>query len=82
MLAAELAGIVVEPPPAETALGGLMRHLRDSNPATFQPSYINWGLMSVPPEIAATRNRRERRQKHAEIAVKRSRHWADTLGGV
>jgi methylenetetrahydrofolate--tRNA-(uracil-5-)-methyltransferase len=82
MLAAELAGIVVEPPPAETALGGLMRHLRDSNPATFQPSNINWGLMSVPHEIAATRNRRERRQKHAEISVKRSRHWADTLGGV
>ena len=70
MLAAELAGIDIEPPPPETALGGLMRHLRDSKPATFQPSNINWGLMSVPAEIAAIRDRRERREKHAVIAVK------------
>lgn len=79
LLAAELAGIETGPPPAETALGGLMRHLRDSNPATFQPSNINWGLMSVPPEVSGIRDRRERREKHAVIAVKLSRDWAASI---
>ena len=79
MLAAELQGRVPEPPPAETAFGGLVRHLIKSNPSTFQPSNINWGLMFPPPEVATIRNRRDRRLRHAEIAIESIRRWAQTL---
>jgi methylenetetrahydrofolate--tRNA-(uracil-5-)-methyltransferase len=79
LLAAELGGFESAPPPPETAIGGLMRHLQASNPATFQPTNINWGLMSVPPELAGIRDRRERRERHAVIAIEKSREWARLL---
>ena len=79
LLAAELGGFEPNPPPPETALGGLIRHLSTSSSASFQPANVNWGLMSVPPEVAAIKDRRERRLRHAAIAVERSLQWARSL---
>ena len=78
-LLAELAGHEADPPPPESALGGLMRHLGASDPATFQPSNINWGLMARPQEVLALRGRHERRLRHGEIAVTLSRGWAEAV---
>jgi len=78
-LLAELAGDEASPPPRESAFGGLLRHLSASDPTTFQPSNINWGLMARPQEVLEIRGRRDRRLRHAEIAVERSRRWADAL---
>ncbi len=80
LLAAELAGLELRPPPPESALGGLVRHLTGSNPSTFQPSNINWGLMSSPPELAELRSRRDRRLRHAILAIDSIRRWALSLG--
>jgi methylenetetrahydrofolate--tRNA-(uracil-5-)-methyltransferase len=79
LLAAELAGLEPGPPPPETALGGLVRHLTQSRAESFQPANINWGLMFPPPDLAAIRNRRERRLQHAARAVDASREWAEYL---
>jgi methylenetetrahydrofolate--tRNA-(uracil-5-)-methyltransferase len=79
LLTAEMAGLELSPPPPETALGGLVRHLIGSNPSTFQPANINWGLMSPPPELAEIKDRRDRRLRHAVIAVDSSRRWAQSL---
>jgi methylenetetrahydrofolate--tRNA-(uracil-5-)-methyltransferase len=79
LMIAGLAGREPEPPPPETAFGGLVRHLTLSNANDFQPSNINWGLMSPPPEVAAVKNRRERRLRHAELAVESCRRWAQSL---
>ena len=79
LLAAEMAGLELCPPPPETALGGLMRHLTGSSPLTFQPANINWGLMLPPPELAGIKSRRDRRLRHAVIAVDSSRRWARSL---
>ncbi|MFV2071110.1 MAG: methylenetetrahydrofolate--tRNA-(uracil(54)-C(5))-methyltransferase (FADH(2)-oxidizing) TrmFO [Thermoanaerobaculales bacterium] len=79
-LVAELAGTKPVPPPSETALGGLMRHLAQSNAATFQPSNINWGLITLPPEALGIRDRHERRQRHAAHALELSRAWVGGLG--
>lgn len=79
LLVAELAGIEPTPPPYETAHGGLVRHLSLGSPKNFQPANINWGLMSVPSEVAAVRDRRERRLRHAGIAIEYLRRWADSL---
>ncbi len=80
-LAAEQVGGVAFPPPPETALGGLVRHLTSSSPSSFQPSNITWGLMARPAAAAGVRGRRERRQRHAELAVELARRWAETLPG-
>jgi methylenetetrahydrofolate--tRNA-(uracil-5-)-methyltransferase len=74
-LADELRGRESSPPPAETAHGGLVRHLGNSHPANFQPSNITWGYMVVPPEIAGVRGRRPRRLAHAERALALIREW-------
>jgi methylenetetrahydrofolate--tRNA-(uracil-5-)-methyltransferase len=79
MLAAELAGRHPFPPPPETALGGLVRHLTASHPAHFQPSNITWGLMTTPAHLRSVRNRQERRLAHAAWAIDLVRRWADSL---
>ena len=80
-LAAELAGGSPPPPPHGTAKGGLVRHLTERSPHGFQPANISWGLIATPPELAAMRSRRERRERHALLAVERIRHWAASLEG-
>jgi methylenetetrahydrofolate--tRNA-(uracil-5-)-methyltransferase len=77
--AAELAGIAASPPPPETALGGLIRHLQASSPKSFQPANINWGLMSVPVELLAIKDRHQRRLRHADRAVEIARDWGRSL---
>lgn len=42
---ARLKGAAYEPPPPTTALGGLIRHLTESDPKHFQPMNINFGIM-------------------------------------
>ncbi len=79
-LADELQGREGAPPPPETAHGGLMRHLAESDPATFQPSNITWGLMATPPDLARTRGRRARRLGHAERALALIREWDELRG--
>lgn len=79
MMAAEIAGGEPEPPPPETAHGGLVRHLTLSKPKDFQPANINWGLMSLPPEAATIKDRRERRLRHAALAVESCRRWAESI---
>lgn len=81
-LAAELAGGSPQPPPPETACGGLIRHLSERSAHGFQPANISWGLIATPPELAAVRSRRERRERHAALAVGRIRDWTATLRGA
>lgn len=82
LLAAELAGVEPGPPPPETAFGGLVRHLTQGNADNFQPSNINWGLMCQPAALSAIKNRRDRRLRHAGLAVAACRRWAENLAAV
>ena len=79
-LVAELTGEAAPPPP-ETALGGLIRHLTERPPRAFQPANITWGLIAEPEELRGIRDRRQRRERHAELAVDRIRAWAEHLAG-
>jgi methylenetetrahydrofolate--tRNA-(uracil-5-)-methyltransferase len=76
---AGLAGESPQPPPPETALGGLMRHLTESDPRRFQPANINWGLIARTGETAGIRGKRERRVAQARVALERLASWAATL---
>lgn len=77
LLVAELGGRPLPPPPPETAMGGLVRHLTERPVDRFQPSNITWGLIEAPAEVAAIRGRRPRRERHAELALERITQWAD-----
>lgn len=65
-------------PPATTMLGALMRHLREADPADFQPMNSNWGLVDALAE--RVRDRRARREALAERAITDFRAWMETHG--
>lgn len=54
-------------PPAETALGALLGHLRTADPDNFQPMNINYGLF--PPLDGGRKKRTERRLDLARRAL-------------
>ncbi|MCD4749082.1 MAG: methylenetetrahydrofolate--tRNA-(uracil(54)-C(5))-methyltransferase (FADH(2)-oxidizing) TrmFO [Thermoanaerobaculales bacterium] len=78
-LVAELRGGEVTPPPPETALGALVRHLTQRPAKDFQPSNITWGLMVCPEDLRKIRSKKERRLLHAERALASIRPWAESL---
>ncbi len=66
-------------PPDTTALGALLRHLRDGNPDSFQPMNVNFGLF--PPLSGAPRRlpRRERHERLSARALEQMAAWARTV---
>lgn len=64
-------------PPAETALGALVRHLTESDPARFQPSNVNFGLF---PPWEKKVPKRLRGQKRKEAGLAALQVWMDQTG--
>jgi methylenetetrahydrofolate--tRNA-(uracil-5-)-methyltransferase len=80
-IASELTGAEPVPPPAETALGGLVRHVtgeRAFDTDTFQPSNVNWSMLP-PLEGRKIRRRRARRLGLAERALDTLEGWLAKL---
>ncbi len=63
-----LAGRLVPPPPPETMTGGLMRYLREADPATFQPMNANFGLLPALPQRLPRQQRRLAKVERARAA--------------
>lgn len=63
------------PPPAETALGGLYRHVTEADESPLQPSNMHWGLL--PP--AGGKGKRGRRQAMAQRARAALQGWLPRL---
>jgi methylenetetrahydrofolate--tRNA-(uracil-5-)-methyltransferase len=59
-------------PPRETALGSLVNHLTESDPARFQPSNINFGLF--PPWEKKIR-KKFRGQERADRSLAALEKW-------
>jgi len=74
--AAEILGTQVPPVPPETAHGSLIRHLTESEPETFQPSNVHFGLL---PSVEGVRGRRDRRAAASDRALSAMRQWADQV---
>ncbi|MEY4576427.1 MAG: hypothetical protein RL701_1130 [Pseudomonadota bacterium] len=64
LLAGQLTGTPLPTPPATTALGALLSHLRRPD-ARFQPSNV---VFSMFPEMAAPKGRRGKRERHLALA--------------
>jgi methylenetetrahydrofolate--tRNA-(uracil-5-)-methyltransferase len=62
-------------PPPTTMMGGLMRYLRDSDPAHFQPMNSNFGLLD--PLAERVRDKDAKRQRLAERAQADFAAWME-----
>jgi methylenetetrahydrofolate--tRNA-(uracil-5-)-methyltransferase len=62
-----------------TALGALLRHLREADPARFQPMNVNFGLF--PPLADAPRKLRKP-DKQARLVARAQAALADYVGAV
>jgi methylenetetrahydrofolate--tRNA-(uracil-5-)-methyltransferase len=76
-LAKEATGAPLTPLPATTGLGALARHLTESDPASFQPANVNWGLF-LP--LAGRVSREERKSAYAARASEELAAWAALAG--
>jgi len=69
-------GMDLTVPPANTALGALVRHITNTDAKHFQPMNVNYGLF---PELAGRAKKQERRQKLAERALVELEIWKKNL---
>jgi methylenetetrahydrofolate--tRNA-(uracil-5-)-methyltransferase len=75
--AAGLRREAIPPPPPETALGALLRHITGGADAeTFQPMNVNFGLMPPPPGRARKAERKKAYTDRARLALAA---WLDQL---
>jgi len=58
------------PPPRASAHGSLLAHIIESDPEHFVPSNINFGLLPSEDAAPRIRDKKMRRQKIAELAIK------------
>ncbi|WP_029897457.1 methylenetetrahydrofolate--tRNA-(uracil(54)-C(5))-methyltransferase (FADH(2)-oxidizing) TrmFO [Desulfohalovibrio reitneri] len=75
LAASEARGLEIPRPPAETALGALMGHLR-TEAKDFQPSNVNFGLM---PALGRKMPKRKRKEAYAERAAEAFSAWTGGL---
>ncbi len=66
----------VEAPPPTTALGALLRHLRDAAPESFQPMNVNYGLFPPLGERTRRTPKRERNLRVSARALEDLAPWA------
>jgi methylenetetrahydrofolate--tRNA-(uracil-5-)-methyltransferase len=64
-----LRGEPPEAPPAETALGSLLRYLQSAAAGHFQPSNVNFGLFPSLPDAGRRLPKREKNRRLAERAL-------------
>lgn len=67
-------------PPPSTMLGALYRHLREADPAHFQPMNANFGLLEELPD--APRDKAQKRERYAERALRALAGWRQEYGIV
>lgn len=77
VIAAKIHGTPIPMPPAETALGGLVRHVTGQlayDPSKYQPSNITWGMVPTIPR-RKIRKKVLRRLAASEIALDALDSW-------
>lgn len=78
-VANRVRGRMAPPPPPTTALGSLLRHLREADPRRFQPMNINYGLLP-PLEHAGRRTpRRDRNLAMSQRALRDLEAYREAL---
>jgi methylenetetrahydrofolate--tRNA-(uracil-5-)-methyltransferase len=79
-LSRQLHGLDPVLPPPTTMLGALYRHLREADPAHFQPMNANFGLVDDLP--ARIRDKVAKREAIAARALDDMRRWTEEISAV
>jgi len=82
LLASDLGGRPLVPPPAESALGALYRHVRGElllSGRPYEPQNVNWSMVPPPPPPPAVR-KNEVKAWRLRRAVTAFESWAKTAG--
>ena len=79
LLAQKILRQDLTPPPATTALGGLVRHLQRASD-DYQPSNVTWALM--PPHPNRKLKKRDRYAALSEVALAAAAEWRLVLKPV
>lgn len=66
--------------PAQSAHGAILAHLANTATDDFQPSNVNWGAFPPLPDSEHTRDKRERRRRMAERALRAIGEYAAAVG--
>ncbi|MFH1216701.1 MAG: methylenetetrahydrofolate--tRNA-(uracil(54)-C(5))-methyltransferase (FADH(2)-oxidizing) TrmFO [Pseudomonadota bacterium] len=75
-----LTNKIPDPPPTDTAIGALIRHLTETESRRFQPSNINFGLFpELPREGKRKIPKKMRGQLRAEHAMQSLQKWREQL---
>lgn len=69
-------GIAPDLPPSSTALGGLLKHTRDTASKKYEPMNVNFGLMDAPPPGTGKKRKKE---VIAARAIAEVLKWADRV---
>jgi methylenetetrahydrofolate--tRNA-(uracil-5-)-methyltransferase len=77
--AARALGKTAAVPPPTSALGALLRHLREANPESFQPMNVNYGLFPAIPAQAGRTPKRERNLRMSARALADLAPWAKAV---
>lgn len=78
--ARRMSGRKIIHPPAVSAHGALTGHVIGSDPARFQPSNINFGLIPVVNQTPEIRDKKLRRKKMAQVALMKWSEYIKTIG--
>ena len=68
------AALPPDPPPSSTAMGGLLKHTRDTPSKKYEPMNVNFGLMDPPPPGTGKKRKKE---VVAAGAIAESQKWID-----
>jgi methylenetetrahydrofolate--tRNA-(uracil-5-)-methyltransferase len=74
MMANQLKGKPLEPPPVTTAMGGLLSHLRIERD-NFQPSNITWANIAPWEQPTGTKKRPAKRDRYEIMAARALEHY-------
>lgn len=73
------AGITPELPPAETAIGALLKHTRDTPSKKYEPMNVNFGFMAPPPKGTPKRAKKEVMARRALTMLSEWKSKIDSL---
>jgi methylenetetrahydrofolate--tRNA-(uracil-5-)-methyltransferase len=84
LLAAELAGREMAPPPPTTMLGGLYHHVTAPRAGKYKygPTNVNYGLLPPLPAINGKERKDNKKPRMAERANADLEHWLGELGRI
>ena len=75
-IAARVRGDVFSPPPPETALGCILRHVTESVDSPFTPTNIHFGLFPPLDQVFRGRGgKAEKKQRQCDRALESLRNW-------